>query len=213
MNNIREDDNESKHSNDKVPGRSTNRKILDESNAKQLALDAINKLFKNGLGSVNNSVADENNKRNDIIYINSVPDNLKSSNEQTQNQLQYNKGLSRQANHTLQKISNYGMNTFNKPINTTPHNKNDLNQNETVLNIQLKQNNFNNNHHNFNHNKQQFNNPNNQNRNNMGGMMDMQPNPTSVSAGTGNNSNAQNLVKKDDKLSMMKDILKNFNKK
>jgi len=31
---------------------------------------------------------------------------MKSSGDQQQSQLQYNKGLSRQANHTLQKISN-----------------------------------------------------------------------------------------------------------
>lgn len=61
---------------------------MEENNAKQQALDAINKLFKNGLGNSNSVTSEDNNKRNDIIYINSVPDNLKSSNEQTQNQLQ-----------------------------------------------------------------------------------------------------------------------------
>lgn len=83
--------------------RPNNKKILvEESNAKQQALDAINKLFKNGLNS-SNSVVDDKQTRNNIIYINSVPENMKSSNDTHQSQLTYNKGLSRQANHTLKR--------------------------------------------------------------------------------------------------------------
>lgn len=60
--------------------RPNNKKILvEESNAKQQALDAINKLFKNGLNSSNTT--DDKQTRNNIIYINSVPENMKSSND------------------------------------------------------------------------------------------------------------------------------------
>lgn len=59
--------NNHNHPNKMHNHRPNNKKILvEESNAKQQALDAINKLFKNGLGS-SNSVLDDKERRNDII--------------------------------------------------------------------------------------------------------------------------------------------------
>jgi len=113
--------------------------ITDENKAKDLAMQAISKMFNNPNSKPVQPEPEDAHKNNEIISINSVPDNLKSSNETVDKQITYNKGLSRQANHTLQKFNTYGVNTFIKSDKGNGNmSQNQINQNNSMAHMSLK---------------------------------------------------------------------------